>query len=425
MTFRDQCGSAFSNVGRRKLRSALASLGVMVGVVTVVLMISLAEGIRQQINRQFASLGLDRLVVNSSAGGAFGGGPRGDFNPGGFSRQRKLITPQDIVRWKSLPGVLQVVPEVNLPGGVQIELALNGTNQSVRIDSSGFRPGPFMQETPEALAGSMDLPDSGGMIVSQGAALASGLSSNDFARLIGRNAQAILRAPRGETQSFSLRIEGISQERSAAIRVSSNDRIAMKNWWFNSTNIVEREGYNSASIRASDVHRADTLSAQLRSEGFMVQSIEAIMTIANRVVTAITLMFTLIASIGLLVAAIGITNTMVMAIFERTRVIGILKAMGASNRDIRRLFMLEAGFIGMLGGISGVLLGWVMGLALNQAIPVVARFRDFPAHGPFFVVSPGLAAGVILFAAIIGIIAGFLPARRAARLDPLEALRHE
>jgi len=134
----------------------------------------------------------------------------------------------------------------------------------------------------------------------------------------------------------------------------------MKNWWFNATNILERDGYSSASIRTADVTRAESLSAQLRDEGFRVQSIEAILHVANRVVTAITMMFTLIASIGLLVAAIGITNTMVMAIYDRTREIGILKAMGASTRDIRRMFMLEAGFIGMIGGVIGVLTGWLL-----------------------------------------------------------------
>jgi len=426
MTTLDQCRSAITNVGRRKLRSFLASLGVVVGVVTIVLMVSLATGVRQQINRQFASVGLDRLTVNSGGGGGGGGGRgRGNFPAFGFPGQRKAITPADVARWQSLPGVVQVLPEVNLPSGVELELGLNGTNQTVRMNATGFRPDAFFQTAPEALAGTLDLPETGAMILSQGAAAAAGVSSNDLNRLIGQTAQVILRAPRGETQSCALRIAGVSQDRGANIRVSINDRIAMKNWWHNSTNILDREGYDSATIRVEDVQRADKLSVQLRGEGFMVQSIEAIMTMANRVVTSITLMFTLIASIGLLVAAIGITNTMVMAIYERTREIGILKAMGASRSDISRLFMLEAGCIGMIGGAAGLALGWFLGLGLNQLIPVIARWRDLPAHGPFFVVTPFLAAGVVFFAALIGVVAGFLPAQRAARLDPLEALRHE
>jgi len=147
--------------------------------------------------------------------------------------------------------------------------------------------------------------------------------------------------------------------------------------------------------------------------------------VANRIVTAITIMFALIGSIALLVATIGIANTMVMAIYERTREIGILKAMGASSREIRQLFMLEAGCIGLIGGVIGLLLGWLAGVGLNQVIPLYLRHRELPVHGDFFVVNPALALGAILFAAFIGLVAGLLPAQRAAKLDPLQALRHE
>ncbi|HUZ07633.1 MAG TPA: FtsX-like permease family protein, partial [Candidatus Paceibacterota bacterium] len=184
-------------------------------------------------------------------------------------------------------------------------------------------------------------------------------------------------------------------------------------------------GYDSVTIRAADVSRASTLSAQLRQDGFQVQSVEVFVTVANRILTVVTIMFTLIGGIALLVATIGIANTMVMAIYERTREIGILKAMGASRREIRRMFMLEAGFIGMIGGVVGLFIGWLLGLGLNQAIEVFSRFRGQALHGQFFLVTPLLALGAIAFATFIGLMAGLLPAQRAAKLDPLEALRHE
>ena len=129
--------------------------------------------------------------------------------------------------------------------------------------------------------------------------------------------------------------------------------------------------------------------------------------------------------IALLVATIGIANTMVMAIYERTREIGILKAMGASGGEVRQMFMLEAGFIGMIGGVFGLLIGWVLGIGLNQMIEIFSRLREQPMHGKFFLVTPWLALGVIAFATFIGLLAGLLPAQRAASLDPLQALRHE
>jgi putative ABC transport system permease protein len=422
MTIQDQIRTALSNVGRRKLRSALASLGVVVGTLTIVIMVSLASGVRQQINRQFASIGLDRLTVDPSGGG------RGGFGPGGFdpaSSRKKIITVPDVNRWRELPGVAQIIPEVNLPGSVGLELKWNGTNQAVRMAGNGGMRGVFFQELPAPVAGSLELPESGGIVLSQGTAKAFGISSNDFAGVIGRSVETILRTSRGETQSYPLRVQGISQERSRNIEVSISDRIAMKNWWFNSTNVLEREGYDFVTIRAADVTHARALTAQLKHEGFQVQSLEIVVEVANRIVTVITLMFTLIGSIALLVATIGIANTMVMAIYERTREIGILKAMGASRGEIRQMFMLEAGFIGLIGGVIGLILGWLAGFGLNQVIPIYLRFRELPVRGDFFVVTPGLALGAVLFAAFIGLVAGLLPAQRAAKLDPLQALRHE
>lgn len=419
MTLNDQLRAAFSNVGRRKLRSTLASLGVMVGTVTIVLMVSLATGVRQQIDRQFESVGLDRLTVTAA------GGRRAEFNPFGFAFPRKPITAEDVTRWKATPGVVEVVPEVNLPNSVQLELDWHGTNLPVRMADGDFRPGMIFQEPPQVVAGSLELSETGGVVVSSGAARACGISSNDFARVIGQDVTTVLHAPRGETQSFHLRVSGISSERSLTIAVSLADRIAMKNWWFNSTNIVDSGGYDAVAMRTVDVSRADALAKQLRKDGYQVQSLEFLVTAANRVVTVVTMMFTLIGSVALLVATIGIANTMVMAIYERTREIGILMAMGASRREIRQMFMLEAGLIGLLGGVCGLAFGWLLGLALNQGIELYFRYRDEPLHGNFFVVTPVLALVAVAFATFIGLIAGLLPAQRAAKLDPLEALRHE
>jgi putative ABC transport system permease protein len=419
MTIRDQFHAAFTNVGRRKMRTALASLGVVVGTLTIVVMVSLASGVRQQINRGFEALGLDRLTVMPAGERSVG------FRTFGQGPRKKLITPLDVKHWKEMSGVAKVIPEVNLPSSVGLELKWQGTNQTVRMSSGDPMGGIFFQEPPNPLAGSVELPESGGIVLSRGAVEAAGVSSNNFGTLIGQTAEAMLRTSRGETQSFTLRIHGISQEKGRVIQVSVTDRLAMKNWWFNSTNVLERDGYDSVTIRAADVSRARELTVQLKREGFQVQSLELFVEAANRVVTVITVMFTMIGSIALLVATIGIANTMVMAIYERTREIGILKAMGASQGEIRRMFMMEAGLIGLIGGLFGLLLGWLLGLGLNQVIYLYLKYRELPLRGAFFSVTLTLAFGVVLFAVFIGLVAGLLPAQRAARLDPLEALRHE
>jgi putative ABC transport system permease protein len=421
MTFQDQVSTALSNLGRRKMRTALASLGVVVGTLTIVIMVSLASGVRGQINRQFESIGLDRLTVRPP------GERRGGFGPVENSGRTKIISPKDVARWREWPGVTKLTPEVNLPGSARLEIKANDLTQTVRLSGGEQRPGPpgMSFERPEAVAGSAEIPDEGGIVLSRGAALAIGISTNNFDRFVGQKIETVLRAPRGEMQSFTLQVKGISSEKSSSILLSAADRISMKNWWLNSTNIVEKEGYDSVTIRAADVSQAHAVTARLKKEGFQVQSLEMFVEVANRIVTAITVMLAMIGGVALLVASIGIANTMVMAIYERTREIGILKAMGASRGEIRQMFMVESGFIGAIGGVLGLLLGWALGFVLNHGITWYMQSREMPLRGDFFTVTLTLAAGAILFAAFIGIAAGLLPAQRAASLDPLTALRHE
>jgi ABC-type antimicrobial peptide transport system permease subunit len=422
----DQVSSACRNMGRRKMRSFLTSLGVLVGTVTIVLLMSLASGVRLHINRQFETIGLDRLTVYPTGKAPFGG--RGPFaQPIKAGREKKIITPADLASWKNWPGVVKAKPEISLPGSVGLEVSWEGKVQSVRMGERQRRPGPpgMFSTTPDAVAGTLELSDQGSIVLSQGTARALGIADNQMADMLGKYVEVVLRTSRGETQSFILQVQGISSENNTTIGASVSDCIAMKSWWLNTPNLLESEGYDSVTIRSTDVTQARSLIARFREEGFDVQSLDMVVDAANRIVTAVTVMLVMIGSVALLVASIGIANTMIMAVYERTREIGVLKALGASSGDIRRLFMIEAGFIGLLGGVMGLLVGWATGSALNQGILWYFRYREMLIRDDFFVVTPLLALGVTIFAAFIGVMAGLLPSHRAAKLDPLEALRHE
>jgi putative ABC transport system permease protein len=425
MRLSDQVRTAFCNLGRRKMRFFLASLGVLVGTVTIVLLMSLASGVRLNINRQFESIGLDRLLIFPSGRSPFGG--RGPLSPPSKSGIGKIIAPADLARWKGWTGVAKITPEVRLPGSVGLELRWKDKVQSVRMGERGPRPGPpgMVSAAPEPLAGTLDLPDQGAMVLSQGTTNALGIASDELAGLLGQSMEVVLRTSRGETQSFTLHVQGISSENNTSIQVPVSDCIAMKSWWFNNPNLLESEGYDSVTVQSTDVSQAKALIPRFREEGFQVQSLDMFLEIANRIVIAVTVMLVMIGGVALVVASIGIANTMIMAVYERTREIGILKALGASGGDIRRLFMIEAGFIGLAGGVVGLLVGWALGVMLNQGIVWYMRYRELPVRDAFFVVTPLLALGVTVFAAFIGIAAGVLPAHRASSLDPLEALRHE
>lgn len=445
MKLHDQISTAFGNLGRRKARTALTSTGVVVGTLTIVVMVSLGLGVRRQINAQFERIGLDRVSVRPVTAQVEEGG-FGNFGAFGFEERTKLITDADLARWRKWPGVARVTGEVSLPFTVRAGLRVGKSGQSVAVASGDAAPLPFLPPA-TLVAGTLDLPPRGGIVLSQKAArraqgktddskpLSSAraapsptptkLENDKYLPLLGRKAEVILRTSRGESKTFTLQIVGVSSSDQSAVRVSPADSIAMKSWWFNEPNLIKTEGYDSATVRAVDVAASSEVARRLRGEKFEVQSLEAVLEAANRIFTVITLMLGMVGGVALLVASIGIANTMVMAIYERTREIGTLKAMGASRSEIRRMFMLEAGFIGLLGGAVGLFLGWALGRALDRGIVWYAKSRQVPVAGDFFVVTWELALASLAFAALIGIVAGLLPAQRAAKLDPLEALRHE
>jgi putative ABC transport system permease protein len=129
-------------------------------------------------------------------------------------------------------------------------------------------------------------------------------------------------------------------------------------------------------------------------------------------------------SLALAVATLGIINTLVMAILERRREIGVLKALGAADRDVKQLFFVEAGVMGLFGGVLGVVFGWLIGVALTFGTNVYLTRQKLP-HVQVTAVPGWLIFGAIGFAVLVSLVAGLYPASRAAKLNPVDALRYE
>jgi putative ABC transport system permease protein len=129
-------------------------------------------------------------------------------------------------------------------------------------------------------------------------------------------------------------------------------------------------------------------------------------------------------SLALAVASLGIINTLVMAILERRREIGIMKALGASDTDVKMIFFLEAGTMGVLGGALGVAIGWTIGRVINFGTNIYLRRIDIKPEN-FWYVPLWLVAGALVFSVVVSLCAGLYPASRAAKLDPVKALRHD
>jgi hypothetical protein len=252
-----------------------------------------------------------------------------------------------------------------------------------------------------------------------------GYEGDELADLVGREIEVVLYAPRGESQGYRLEIVGISEQQWGDVTLALPDRLAMLEWWYGDPDYLAHRGYDMLYIRAKSLNDATRIVDWFRELGYRVESLEMVLDLANR---GMIIMQTLLGSVGglaLLVASLGIANTMIMAVYERTKEIGVLKAVGAAPGQIRTLFVVEASLIGLSGGVIGTILGWLLGKGLNPLILAIFEWQEVSVEGTFFVVRWWLVVGALAFATVVGLLSGLYPAARAARLAPLDALRYE
>jgi ABC-type antimicrobial peptide transport system permease subunit len=187
---------------------------------------------------------------------------------------------------------------------------------------------------------------------------------------------------------------------------------------------VRQNMYQSLTVKVAGPQYTQDVEDQIKKAGFSPFSLNDALQGAKRAFIILDIVLSLIGSIALAVSALGIVNTMVMSILERTREIGIMKAIGGSNADVRRIFLIEASAIGLLGGVGGVFLGWAVGRVINFGANIYIQ-QQGGAPGNLFSLPFWLVGGAIGFSIAISLIAGSYPAARAARLDPIQALRHD
>ncbi len=420
MNMKDLLRTAFSNLTRRKVRTSLTSLGVTVGIFTIVVMLSLGVGVQREIQKQFDAIGLENVVVRPRDA------ERNDATR--YLRPQRLtaISPEKIAEWRALPNIVSVIPVVDVNESINKRLRQPGDDarsEAINVDIGVGITNPF-EAPPQPLAGVLR-PDSAGQIVISQRLVRDLNLGGDLAAVVGKSVQIVLESPRGEAQTFDYTVVGVSNSEDRLVALTAEDSIALKAWWFNDPDLLKTEGYDFALIKAKDLTVARSLVPQLREQGFRVQSLETVLDLASKVFLVINIMLGSVGGLALFVASIGIMNTMVMAIYERTREIGTMKAIGASRGNIRTLFMAEAGMIGLFGGVVGLLLGWLSGIGLNMIALKYLEDNEVPLQGNFFVIPPWLILLALGFGLLVGIVAGLYPAARAARLDPITALRHE
>ena len=412
--------SALRNLGRRPVRNILTATGVLIGIITLVAMVSFGVGVQKEVQRNFATIGLENIFVRPQF--AEGDG----FDPFAADEPLTPLTPDLIARIAALPQVESVTPSLTLPVGIDATLVAADQEIPVRIADS-FGEGRFaFGGGDEPLAGeTLDDANAGIVLV---AGLADRLLSGneDYDSLIGRPVLVTLRLPRGETEQFPTTIIGVRNSfGSRTIDLGLAERAAMKSWWFGQEDIVQSEGYDMLTVRAKELAAVPDLIEAIQEFNLQTQSLEAVLDVANKVLSLLQVLLGSVGALALLVAALGVANTMMMAIYERTREIGVLKALGASRGEIRALFTVEAALIGLIGGVFGLIIGTLLGQLVDWIAHRYLISEGVTGVGALSIVPPWLAIGALIFAALIGLLAGLYPAARAARLDPVAALRHE
>ncbi|MDN5277077.1 MAG: putative transport system permease protein [Clostridiales bacterium] len=388
MKFTQAIKMALSSILSNKMRSFLTMLGVIIGVTAVITLIALGQGSTRQVSRQIESLGTNLITINITGGG------------------NRSVTQEDLERIKTMPGVSEIAPV--LSGGVTVEAGNKNTNTSLEATTPSYQQvrNTHVQLGRFLLQNDLDMRFRVAVV---------GVDVAD--ELFGR------RDVVGEKISINgveFSIVGILEEKGSSIAGSDDNRVIiplttgqrlLKNTEVR-TFYVSTQSPDVVNQVVGEIQ--NFLTRKFNDENsFRVFNQTQLLSTINEATATLTMMLGGIAGISLLVGGIGIMNIMLVSVTERTREIGIRKAIGAKKRDILIQFLIESAVLSGLGGVLGIMLGFA-------GVSFLSRILNIPA---------AISADVVLlatgFSVGVGVIFGLYPASKAASLNPIDALRYE
>jgi putative ABC transport system permease protein len=462
---------ALRNLRESVLRNSLTTVGISVGVASLVAMLSLGTGLQQLFSRRLAKSGLFDTVVVTSRRELRGMGREEERNGPTPGESRVLDEPARL-EIEHLPDVLEAYPDIRfvtelryddkphltmisaLPASAKSNDAFDGMQG--RFFSSDNAPEAILQKSfAEELLGKTpalgatepnvaDLarPLLGKELTMRYAQRAASRSQPSppvpFRPADAPNDQSIAGAAYSVvSREQKITIVGVADLDPETMRGPTRGKVFLPLKLAEGLHVMQptdlreisraasdQPVYSSISVRVKDPSEVKTVEDAVKKMGFTTFSILDASRSMQQVFKVIFAFLGIFGSLALTVASIGIVNTLVMAILERRREIGIMKAIGASDADVKKLFFAEAGAMGILGGIVGVVLGWGIGQIINFGTNIYLKSQSIPPEH-FWVVPWWLVLFAIGFAFLVSLVSGLYPAGRAARLDPVQALRYE
>ncbi|HOW84668.1 MAG TPA: ABC transporter permease [Candidatus Aminicenantes bacterium] len=447
----DAVDFALASLRQRRLRTFLTASGVMIGIGALVSMISFGKGLQKNVTRAFEASDLFTTVTVLPGGAEKpGGDPDGKPRAKAPGRADALLDDAAVAALARLPGVAMAYPDVSFP-------ALVGLG-----DRREFR---LVQVVPAAAVNSSALrirwgraygsDDENGVVVNRtvlrqlgetepaaavGRTIRITTVSIDLARLATLNLASIFSGASSpvsqETAEFP--IVGVTEVMAfggegglaeSAVMIPPGPAGRIKRLPFSSVwdlfRIRDgRIGYSAATVRLASLRDLDRVRSKVQDLGFGTFALADQLEEVTRAFRFMDMALAAVGMIAIVVAALGIVNTMIMSILERYREIGVMKAVGASDGDIKRIFFFESGAIGLAGGAAGCVLGWATSLLINRLIDLYLSRQGMP-HVAYFSFPAWIFLGAVAFAVLVSLASGIYPARRAARVDPVVALRHD